>query len=78
MNEAGPVAVCGASHGAMLEQQTIAIIAVGAALAVLHLRTTGELRADVRELRAQVTDVAQRLARLEGWLQPPATSRRGT
>ena len=55
----------------MLDRQTIAIIAVGAALAVLHLRTTGELRADVRELRAQVADVAQRLARLEGWLQPP-------
>ena len=59
----------------MLEQQTVAIIAVGAALALLHLRTTGELRADVRELRAQVADVAQRLARLEGWLQTPPVQR---
>ena len=55
-------------------QQTVAIIAVGIALAVLHLRTTGELRADVRELRVQVNGIAQRLAHLEGWLrrEPPA------
>ena len=58
----------------MLDQQTIAIVAVGIALAVLHLRTTAELRADVRELRTQVAGVAQRLAHLEGWLHrdPPA------
>lgn len=37
----------------MPDQRTVAIIAVGIGLAVLHVRTTGELRAALRELRVQ-------------------------
>ena len=51
-----------------LDQQTVAIVTVGIVLAVLQLRTTAELRADVRELRTQVAGIAQCLAYLEGWL----------
>ena len=46
------------------------VLALGAFISVEH----ASIRADIREIRIELTDVGQRVARIEGYLELPTES----
>ena len=55
-----------------MSADTLAILAVGVALAGLMLTLFRDLKGDLRELRREVREQGERLARLEGAVLGPA------